>query len=270
MNDKSLLSRYHQGDVYIIKDKKPTPGTTGEHPYLIISNDGAEVIYTVPISSSYTDYLPIHSRDKEGNVCYTYVNPFKMYPITCAHMDANALFAYRVSPEYLDLVIEIFMSRIIRDDKAMDKMNAYRNEFFKKYSNIPTYHEMARKSRESKGVLIIPTPKPEPKKQTQQINATANDIAKRIKDKYKASKAIRFIRSTTPKEEVLKDVMFKDVDVDSLFHKKIDSYSMPEIFAFVSCVSQHGIQKTAEVFNIHPTTVSNRYRNIGTMLSQTK
>lgn len=59
MNDKSLLSRYHQGDVYIIKDKKPTPGTTGEHPYLVISNDGAEVIYTVPISSAYTDYLPI-------------------------------------------------------------------------------------------------------------------------------------------------------------------------------------------------------------------
>ena len=97
MNDKSLLSRYHQGDVYIVKDKKPTPGTTGEHPYLIISNDGAEVIYTVPISSAYTDYLPIHSRDKEGNVCYTYLNPFKMYPITCSQMDAHAVFAYRVS-----------------------------------------------------------------------------------------------------------------------------------------------------------------------------
>ena len=269
MNDKSLLSRYHQGDVYIVKDKKPTPGTTGEHPYLVISNDGAEVIYTVPISSAYTDYLPIHSRDKEGNVCYTYLNPFKMYPITCSQMDAHAVFAYRVSPEYLDLVIELFMSRIIRDDKAMDKMTAYRNEFFKKYSNIPTYHESVRKTRESKGVLII-TQKDEHKKETKPIPTAANDIAKRIKDKYKAGKAIRFIRSTTPKEDVLKDSMFKDVDVDSLFHKKIDSYTMPEIFAFVSCVSQHGIQKTAEVFNIHPTTVSNRYRNIGTMLNQTK
>ena len=63
MNDKSLLSRYHQGDVYIIKDKKPTPGTTGEHPYLVISNESK----TPPLLSLPQGVLPpVRSTARAG------------------------------------------------------------------------------------------------------------------------------------------------------------------------------------------------------------